>query len=107
MEHKIYIQAKIDYLQKKIKNFRILSIVLFLLAISIIVFAFITKSDNKLIPEFGKFGFGLINFLLPFYLESLSSKAKERILNLRLISDQIDIRPELANKLTDEAIKNI
>ncbi len=103
----MFIQAKINYLQEKIKNFRRFSIGLFVLAILIIVFAFVTKSQNKFIPEFGKFGFGLINLLLPFYLESISSKTKERILNLRLIQDQIDQRPDLANKLTDEAIKNI
>ncbi|MBK8788498.1 MAG: hypothetical protein IPN43_18905 [Chitinophagaceae bacterium] len=106
MNTAIYIDQRIENLNSSIRIFRVISIILIIVGTISILFALLSPKFS-FSTEIGKFGFGIINMLLPFYLQNESGKRKNKVSSLYLIKSQIETNPEIESFLIKKALEEI
>ncbi len=92
MEAKEYIEKRIQNLKISNSTFKRLSLLLLIVGIGIIIIALLNIIPQQFSNDFAEYGFGILNLLIPLYLNDQVAKRKDKILDLEL----------LKNKLSDE-----
>jgi hypothetical protein len=102
-----YIQSRIKILKKSIKTFNILSITLIIVGIIILLLAITINVSEKIIIEYVKFGFGIINLIVPMYLQGEKSKRKNKILDLEYLKSNISNSDLIENTLFNKILEKL
>jgi hypothetical protein len=102
-----YIQSRIKILKKSIKTFNILSITLIIVGIIILLLAITINVSEKIIIEYVKFGFGIINLIVPMYLQGEKSKRKNKILDLEYLKSNILNSDLIENTLFNKILEKL
>lgn len=99
----------------EIRKFNIISLVIILLAISIIFipfenFIFNIEEEIGDLIDYIKIGFSLLTSLIPFWLQGLTSKRKEKIIRIEtimsLLGSSNSLTQEIENKIIDIIFKS-
>lgn len=107
MNSQEYIQSRIKILKKSIKTFNILSITLIIVGIIILLLAITINVSEKIIIEYVKFGFGIINLIVPMYLQGEKSKRKNKILDLEYLKSNILNSDLIENTLFNKILEKL
>jgi len=107
LNSKEYIESRIKILNGSIRTFNILSISLIIIGICFLILPITASLNEKVIIEYAKYGFGLINLVVPLYLQGEKSKRKDKILDLEYLISNINNNTSIESTLFNKILEKL